>query len=154
MKTISLMSVSQETKTFSSEGRQVFLSNPSWGNWRMYLYNSQVFWMKTSACRDGTLKTNKTRWKWHHNTYTPHLVPFCHHLHKYALCLLVVCRGGLWKAVYVVGSVGHVVHVDVHGEWVMLWVAAMSILSMADMVCLACMQKLRSTWIVMGLYGV
>ena len=40
------------------------------------------------------------------------------------------------------------VHVDVHGEWVMLWVAAMynvlAILSMADMVCLACMQKLES----------
>ena len=40
------------------------------------------------------------------------------------------------------------VHVDVHGEWVMLWVAAMynvlAVLSMADMVCLACMQKLWS----------
>ena len=48
----------------------------------------------------------------------------------------------------VVGSAGCVVHVDVHGEWVMLWVAAMynvlAILSMADMVCLACMQKLWS----------
>ena len=28
-----------------------------------------------------------------------HLVSFVHHLLKYALCLLVVCRGGLWKAV-------------------------------------------------------
>ena len=40
------------------------------------------------------------------------------------------------------------VHVDVHGEWVMLWVAAMynvlAVLTMADMVCLACMQKLES----------
>ena len=40
------------------------------------------------------------------------------------------------------------VHVDVHGEWVMLWVAAMysvlAVLSMVDMVCLACMQKLWS----------
>ena len=46
------------------------------------------------------------------------------------------------------GSAGSVVHVDVHGEWFMLWVAAMynliAILSMADMVCLACMQKLWS----------
>ena len=37
-------------------------------------------------------------------------------------------------------------HADVHGEWVMLWVAAMydvlAILSMTDTVCLACMQKL------------
>ena len=41
------------------------------------------------------------------------------------------------------------VHVDVHGEWVMLWVAACNvyllyILSMTDVVCLACMQKLLS----------
>ena len=46
------------------------------------------------------------------------------------------------------GSAGSVVHVDVHGEWFMLWVAAMynliAILSMADMVCLASMQKLWS----------
>ena len=49
------------------------------------------------------------------------------------------------------------VHVDVHGDWVMLWVAAMynvlAILSMADMVCLACMQKLESmisaSWVCM-----
>ena len=38
------------------------------------------------------------------------------------------------------------VHVDVHEDWVMLWVAAMynvlAILSMADTVRLACMQKL------------
>ena len=60
------------------------------------------------------------------------------------VCLLVVCRG-LWKAVWwvVLG-----VHVDVHGEWVILWVAAMynvlAVLSMVDMVCLACMQKLWS----------
>ena len=40
------------------------------------------------------------------------------------------------------------VHVDVDGEWVMLWVAAMynvlAVLSMIDVVCLACMQKLLS----------
>ena len=40
------------------------------------------------------------------------------------------------------------VHADVHGVWVMLWVATMNnvlaILSMADVVCLACMQKLLS----------
>ena len=48
----------------------------------------------------------------------------------------------------VAGSAGSVVHVDVYGEWVMLWVAAMynlvAILSLADMVCLAYMQKLWS----------
>ena len=59
-------------------------------------------------------------------------------------CLLAVCRG-LWEAVWwvVLG-----VHVDVHGEWVTLWVTAMynvlAILTMADMVSLACMQKLWS----------
>ena len=59
-------------------------------------------------------------------------------------CLLAVCRG-LWEAVWwvVLG-----VHVDVHEDWVTLWVTTMYnvlvILSMADMVCLACMQKLWS----------
>jgi len=68
-------------------------------------------------------------------------------------CFLVVCRG-LWKTVWrvVLG-----VHVDVHGEWVMLWVAAMynvlAILSMTDVVCLACMQKRLSPWAVLGLYS-
>ena len=62
----------------------------------------------------------------------------------YFACLLAVCRG-LWEAVWwvVLG-----VHVDVHGEWDTLWVTAMynvlAILTMADMVCLACMQKLWS----------
>ena len=43
-----------------------------------------------------------------------------------------------------VGSGGCVVHVDVHGERVMLWVAVAT-LSMADMVCLPItMQKLWS----------
>ena len=44
----------------------------------------------------------------------------------------------------VVGSAGSAC--DLHGEWVILWVAAMhivhAILSMADVVCLACMYKL------------
>ena len=50
------------------------------------------------------------------------------------MCLLVVCRG-LWKAAWwvVLG-----VHVDVHEDWIMLWVAAMynvlAILSMAEAV--------------------
>ena len=58
------------------------------------------------------------------------------------------------------------VHVDVHEDWVMLWVAAMynvfAILSMADTVCLACMQKLcmesmsSACWVCMVcmVYGV
>ena len=45
-----------------------------------------------------------------------HLVLFYHHLHKYALYLLVVCRGGLWKAVGWVVQSGYVLHVDMHGE--------------------------------------
>ena len=43
-------------------------------------------------------------------------VPFCHHLHKYAMCLLFVCREGLWKTVGSVVVGAHVVHFDVHGE--------------------------------------
>ena len=46
------------------------------------------------------------------------------HFASYILCLLVVCIGGLWKAIGV-GSAGYGVHVDVHGEWVMLWEAAL-----------------------------
>ena len=55
------------------------------------------------------------------------------------------------------------VHVDVHEDWVMLWVAAMyNVLSMADTVCLACMQKLcmesmsSACWVCMVcmVYGV
>ena len=46
------------------------------------------------------------------------------------------------------GSGGYVVCFDVHGEYVMSWVAAMynvvAILNMADMVCLDCMPKLCS----------
>ena len=68
----------------------------------------------------------------------PPLTPICF------ACFLVVCRG-LWKAVWWVVLR---VHVDVDGEWVMLWVAAMynvlAVLSMIDVVCLACMQKLLS----------
>jgi len=61
------------------------------------------------------------------------------------------------------------VHIDVHGEWVMLWVAAMynvlATLSMADMVCLACIyaetEVHEQCWLctvcmvcmVYGLYG-
>ena len=50
-------------------------------------------------------KTNQTSLEGHHNTFTPflHLVPFCHRLHKYALCFFVV-----------VGV--YIVHLDVHGE--------------------------------------
>ena len=60
------------------------------------------------------------------------------------VCLLVVCRG-LWKAVWwvVLG-----VHVDVHGVWVMLWVAAMynvlAILSMTYGLSCLCAETVES----------
>ena len=62
--------------------------------------------MKTSACRDETLKNHPNKMG-----TTPqhiHTIPiFC------VLCLLVVCIGGLWK---VVGRVLLcAIHVDVHG---------------------------------------
>ena len=69
-------------------------------------------------------KTNQTRWEWHHNTCTPslHLVPFCRHLDKCALCLLVVCRG-LCKAVWW----------EVLGVWCMLMCTASEL-------CCGCLQ--------------
>ena len=102
------------------------------------------------------LNENKCMWGWNtkkpikldgNDTTTLHTIPTsCAILPQltqiYFVCLLVVCRG-LWKAVQwvVLG-----VHVDVDGEWVMLWVTAMynvlAILSLTNVVCLACMQKL------------
>ena len=92
-------------------------------------------------------KTSQTRREQHHNTFTSslHLVPFCQ---LYALCLLVVCRAGLWKEVgrvllgvyhmlkcmenvYVVGG-SSVVAIE-HGRY-----------------SLSCMQKL---WAMLGLHG-
>ena len=44
-------------------------------------------------------KTNQTRMTpQYFHTIPIHLAPFCRHLHKYALCLLVVSRERLWKA--------------------------------------------------------
>ena len=76
------------------------------------------------------------------------------------LCVFVSCVQRV-----VEGSVVGV-HVDVHEDWVMLWVAAMynvlAILSMTDTVRLACMQKLcmgsmsSACWVCMVcmVYGV
>ena len=113
--------------------------------------DTKVFWMKIRACRDGTLKNNQTRWEMtqHFDTIPTScaILPLLTQIHVRFVCLLVACRG-LWKTVWWV-------HVDVHGEWVMLWVAAMynvlAILSMTGIVCLACMQKLWNPWAVLGL---
>ena len=94
--------------------------------------------MKTSGCRDRTLKNQHTRWDWHHNTFIPSL-----HLANYALCCV---HNGLWKAEgWVVLSA-----CCVDGEWVMLWVAAMKFLmSMADMICLECRNCGVHGWVCM-----
>ena len=65
--------------------------------WSVHAWSSHkiVFWRKTSACKDGTVKTNQTRLEWHHNAFTPsqHLVPFRHCLQKYAtVCHDIVKR--------------------------------------------------------------
>ena len=52
----------------------------------------------------------------------------------------------------VMGSDGCVEHVDVHGAVGCCNVVA--VLSMADRVCLACMQKLWSAWAVLDMYGI
>ena len=68
-------------------------------------------------------KTSQTRCERHHNTFTPslHLVPFCQLCFVFVSCVhrRVTVEGSGE------GSSGCVVHVDVHGECVTLWVAAM-----------------------------
>ena len=67
-------------------------------------------------------KTSQTRRERHHNTFTPslHLVPFCQLCFVFVSCVhrRVVESSGE-------GSGGCVMHVEVHGECVTLWVAAM-----------------------------
>ena len=70
-------------------------------------------------------KTSQTRWERHHNTFTPslHLVLFCQLCFVFVSCVhrrVVELVEGSGE-----GSAGCVVHVNVHGECVMLWVAAM-----------------------------
>ena len=66
-------------------------------------------------------KTSQTRWERLNNTFTQflHLVPFA----NYALFVSCVHRRVVEGSGE--GSAGCVVHVDVHGECVTLWVAAM-----------------------------
>ena len=81
--------------------------------------------MKTSACRDGILKNHAIKLNGNDTTTpSPHLVPF----HQLCFVFLVVRIGGLWKAVGCVSSAGCVVHVDLRGERVMLWMAGMWLL--------------------------
>ena len=90
--------------------------------------------MKTSGCRDVTLKINQSRWKWHHNTFTTslHLVPFWHLCFVFVSCVhrRVVEDSGVgsagvcwwvWGVRYILGTAA-------------IWL----VLSMADMVCLVC----------------
>ena len=62
------------------------------------------------------------------------------------LCVFVSCVQRVVEGVWWDVVLG--VYVDVHGEWVILWVAAncnvLCILSVVGMVCLACVQKLWS----------
>ena len=102
--------------------------------------------MKTSVCRDGALKNHPNKMG-----MTPqhiHTIPTVTTCANYVLCHLcthrVVEGSGL-------GSAGCVVHVDVHGEWVVLWVAATQLLlSNADMICLVC----RSCGVAQGCWCV
>ena len=108
-------------------------------NWK--LEKSLKFHEQKKACRDGTPKTSQTRWEWPHDTFSPSL----HHFANSTLYLL--CAKEECKAVSGVGGAECVVHnyVDMHKEWVVLWVAAaellLSMADMANMVCLIIMQK-------------
>ena len=71
--------------------------------------------MKTSACRDGTLKNQPNKME----TTLQHIytIPTSCAILPTMLCvLLVVCIAGLWKAYSWEGIAGCVVHVDVRGE--------------------------------------
>ena len=104
------------------------------------------------------LKTNRTRWEWmtpqHFHTIPtscailPPLTQICY---VFVSCVQIRVVEGSG-----VSTGGCVVHFDVHGEWVTYVVGCwnvVAILSMADLVCLECMQKLCSAWAVLGLYG-
>ena len=69
-----------------------------------------------------TSKTSQTRCERHHNTFTPflNLVPFCQLCFVFVSCAHRRVVEGSGE-----GSGGCVVDVDVHGECIMLWVAAM-----------------------------
>ena len=71
--------------------------------------------MKTSACRDGTLKYQPNKMEQHHNTFTPslRLVPFCQLCFVFVSCVHSRVVEGSWE-----GIAGCAVHVDVHGECV------------------------------------
>ena len=79
-------------------------------NNQAHIYKSQkVFRMKTSAYRNGTLKNQPNKMETipqHIHTILPTML---------CVCYLVVCIGGLWKAVGRVSD-GCVVHVDVHAH--------------------------------------
>ena len=85
-----------------------------------------------------------------HNTFTPslHLMPFCCHLDKIICFVFVSCVQMRVMEGSVVGVAGCVVQVDVHGKWVVFWVAEMysvvAILSMADMACLNSLYACRN----------
>ena len=78
------------------------------GMYTIQVIYKKIFWMKTSACRDGSSPTYQTRWPPQHFL---HLVPFCQ------LCLVfVICIGPLWKTVGWVMLHGYVIHVDGYGH--------------------------------------
>ena len=83
--------------------------------------HKKVFQMKTSICRDGTLKNQPNKMG-----TTPqhiHTIPTSCAILQTMFCVCCVH----WRVVKGSGeaTAGCVVHVDVHGECVMLWVDAM-----------------------------
>ena len=89
------------------------------------MYKSPKCFLSGKQPHDET-KTNQTRWEWHHNTFPPslHLMPFLLPLTQ--ICFMFVsCVKRRVVEGSGLGSGECVVHVDVHVEWVMLWVAAM-----------------------------
>ena len=86
------------------------------------LKSQKSFPNEKSACRDGTLKNqpNKMGTTPQHIHTILHLVAFCQLCFVFVSCVHRRVVEGSGE-----GIAGCVVHVDVHGECVMLWVDAM-----------------------------
>ena len=86
---------------------QAYTCTPTHTGKHTYTYtlvsHKKVFSTKTSACRDGTLKI-PTKLDGNDATILSHHPHILCHFANYALCLLFVCIGGLWKAVECIGS--------------------------------------------------
>ena len=111
------------------------------------LIHKNVFWMKTSACRDATLKNqpNEMGTTPQHIHTIPTSCAICQLCFVFVSCMHRRVVEGSGE-----GSARCIMHVDVYGECVMLWWLQCSCYWAWRVYSLFCMQKL---WAVLNLYG-